>query len=216
VGGTGKDGESAVSLEIGRQKNGSTVFGMGIETGQTKAGVSATTKVGAKVKGQRCPDATGVVAGWSQATGTARVETKPVDGSTAMYLDATERMGWGKATTRARPSRVPRRRRSSSSGSFPAAHDVHAVTTTPPRGSVRISGPPAMRRGGQPKPPDGTHVVAAEQRSGAVTGSWRRAAVRPIVVTAWACSGPLCIAGDCRHKDRHHHAQARTYLAMVS
>jgi hypothetical protein len=62
VGGTGKDGDSTVSLEIGRQKDGSTVFGMGIESETSKDGVSATTKIGAKVQGQRCPDATGVVA----------------------------------------------------------------------------------------------------------------------------------------------------------
>ena len=62
VGGTGKDGDSTVSLEVGRQKDGSTVFGMGIESDTTKDGVSATTKVAAKVKGQRCPDADGLVA----------------------------------------------------------------------------------------------------------------------------------------------------------
>lgn len=62
AGGTGKDGGSTVSLEVGRQKDGATVFGMGIESDTTKDGVSATTKVAAKVKGQRCPDADGLVA----------------------------------------------------------------------------------------------------------------------------------------------------------
>ncbi len=61
VGGKGKVDESTVSLDVGRQKDGSTVFGMGIESSTAKDGVSATTKIAAKVQGQRCPDATGVV-----------------------------------------------------------------------------------------------------------------------------------------------------------
>ncbi|MEI7745490.1 MAG: hypothetical protein WCK58_17270, partial [Chloroflexota bacterium] len=61
VGGTGDVEGSTVSLEIGRQKDGSTVFGLGIESETTRNGVSGSTKVGAKVKGQRCPDADGLV-----------------------------------------------------------------------------------------------------------------------------------------------------------
>ena len=61
VGGKGKVDESTVSLDVGRQKDGSTVFGMGIESSTAKDGVSATTKIAAKVQGQRCPDAARVV-----------------------------------------------------------------------------------------------------------------------------------------------------------
>jgi hypothetical protein len=50
---------STMSVEIGRADDGSTKFGLGLKTEVTKNDVSAKSDLGAKIDGQRCPNAEG-------------------------------------------------------------------------------------------------------------------------------------------------------------
>jgi hypothetical protein len=52
---------STLSMDLGRSKDGSTNFGIGIQTDGSQPGVTAATDTAASIRGLRCPDANGNV-----------------------------------------------------------------------------------------------------------------------------------------------------------
>jgi hypothetical protein len=52
---------STLSMDLGRSKDGSTNFGIGIQTDGSQPGVTAATDTAASIRGLRCPDANGKV-----------------------------------------------------------------------------------------------------------------------------------------------------------
>jgi hypothetical protein len=87
VSGSGKetfgDAHATLSLDLGRSKDGSTNFGIGIQTDASKGGVAATSDIAASIRGLRCPDANGSV------KFTAKVRLGADSGTTGSIVDLT-------------------------------------------------------------------------------------------------------------------------------
>ena len=77
------DASTTMSVEIGRANDGSTKLGLGFKTEATKDGVSAKSDLGAKIDGQRCPNAEG------QLPFTINVRLGAESGGTVMAREVT-------------------------------------------------------------------------------------------------------------------------------
>ena len=87
VSGSGKetfgDAQATLSLDLGRSKDGSTNFGIGIQSDASKGGVTTTSDTAASIRGLRCPDANG------QVKFTAQVRLGADSGATGLTEDLT-------------------------------------------------------------------------------------------------------------------------------